>query len=143
MWDVARKFGRPEDLDAPEIGVGAQLDRTRLDPRLGGLLGDTAVEISAWLATESRISPNELGRCVAAVAPLVLGAVLRVAESFSGPGGAGAGLTTLLADFPPEALDRVETLDANPDPTGRVYRTVRRRAIGRVGLSWFAFRFRS
>ena len=143
MWDVARKFGRPEDLDAPEIGVRAQLDRTRLDPRLGGLLGDAADAISAWLASDSGIPPSELGRCVAAVAPLVLGTVARVAESLSGPNGAGAGLTIFLADFPPEALEHLDALDANSNPTGRIYRTVFRHASGRAGLGWFAFRFRS
>ena len=142
MWDVAQKFGRPEDLDVPEIGVRAQLDRTRLDPRLGGLLGDAADAISAWLATDSGIPPSEFGRCVAAVAPLVLGAVTRATESSSGPNRAGEGLGSLLADFPPEALEDIAALDANSNPTGRFYRTVLRRVIGRAGFGWFAFRFR-
>ncbi len=136
VWDVLSRFGRPEDLDAAGIGVRAQFDRTRLDARLGGLLGDEAASIADWLASTSAIPAVELGRCVAAVAPLVLGAITRAARSASG-------LEPLLADFKADMLGQVEAVGADPSATGRVYRSVVDRAGRTVGLGWFAFRVRS
>lgn len=135
-WDVVLKFGRPADLDAPEIGVAAQLRAARLDPRLGGLLGGSAEAIAAWLAGETRVAPAALARGVAAVAPLVLGAVARAAET-------PAGLASLCGGFPPAVLDAPGALATDAAAPGRVFRAVRRRAGAGRGGRLLAFLFRS
>lgn len=136
MWDVARKFGRPEDLDAPDIGVCAQLGAARLDPRLGGLLGDSANAIAAFAADGTGTHAPDLARVIAAVAPLVLGAATRVA-------GSAEGLWSFLADFPAGTLDAVSGLATNTDTVGRVFRLVRFRAAHAGVLGWFVSRLRS
>jgi len=135
-WDVATKFGRPEDLDAPGIGVRAQFDRARLDPRLGGLLGDSADVMAAWLASGESITVVEGGRLLAAVAPLVLGALLRATAT-------SPGLGSLLDEFPPESLERAPGLASAPDAAGRVFRAVHRHASRPRGFGWLPFQLRS
>jgi len=125
-WDVAQKFGRPSDLEEPAIGVRAQLDRVRLDPRLGGLLGDAADPLARWLAAGGRVDPAALGRAVAAVAPLVLGALLEVGESPAGLASVAEGLS-----FPPAALQAPQALhEAGGGRAVRVLRRVDRAARG-------------
>ena len=136
MWDVARKFGRPEDLDAPDIGVRAQLDAARLDPRLGGLLGDSAEAIAVAVADGTRVHAPDLAPAIAAVAPLVLGAVTRVANS-------AEGLAFVLTDFPAETLEALAGLATSAMPVGRVFRVVRSRAAHAGVLGWFVSRLRS
>jgi len=135
-WDVVLKFGRPADLDAPEIGVAAQWRAARLDPRLGGLLGASADAIAAVLGAGTRVPTAALARAIAAVGPLVLGAVARAAQT-------PAGLASMLADFPPETLDAPAALERSEGGAGRVFRYVRRRAAAGFGGRLLAFVFRS
>lgn len=137
-WDVAEKFGRPSDLDEPSIGVRAQWDRLRLDPRLGGLLGDSADVAAHWLASTSRVPAAELSRAVAAVAPLVLGALVVATES-------AAGLASALArfSFPPTLLEAPSALDVSSTHAGRLFASVTGAARGRGGLARLAFWVRS
>ncbi len=135
-WDVVLKFGRPSDLDAPEIGVAAQLRSARLDPRLGGLLGGSSDAIAAWLCGGTAVPAAALGRAVAALAPLVLGAVARATET-------RAGLASLCAEFPPATLDDPSALEGAANVPGRVFRAVRRRAAAGRGRRLLTFLFRS
>jgi hypothetical protein len=74
---IVRKHGRPEDLAAPELGVAGRLERRRLSPRLGGFLGAAGARLSAWAARRADVPVETMGRAIAALAPLALGALAR------------------------------------------------------------------
>ena len=116
----------------------AQFDRLKLDPRLGGLLGDSADAAARWLASTSRVPATELARAVAAVAPLVLGALVVATES-------AAGLASALvrSAFPPTLLDEPSALDVPSTSAGRLFASVARAAQGRRGFARLAFWGRS
>ena len=126
-WEVVEKFGRAGDLDEPRIGVRAQLDRPRFDPRLGGLLGDEADRIAAGLAARTGLPAADLARAVAAVAPMMLAALARACDE-------AAGLASALTDFPVVALDGLARLEPDADGPREVLARVVRRARARRGF---------
>jgi hypothetical protein len=72
---VLEKYGRPADVDAPDLAVAGHLARPDLDPRLGGLLGEAGDLAARWLADRTGGSAAALARGLAASAPLALGAL--------------------------------------------------------------------
>ncbi len=122
---VVEKYGRPADVDAPDIAVGAHLERPRLNPRLGGLLGDAAPLACAWLSARTGESPDALGRAIAASAPLALGAL----------GTAGTALGPLLDAVTEDAspLDEPGRLLRPDGPCADAFRRLRH-----AGSPWFS-----
>jgi hypothetical protein len=124
-WGVVEKYGRPADLGAPEIAIGAHLARPDLSPRLGGLLGDAADPFCSWLATRTSVDPAVLGRGIAASAPLALGALASTVHSQE--------IDDLLSSVPEATL-------ADPacllEPTGVCAQAFRR--LRRAGLPWLS-----
>lgn len=78
--DVLRKFGLPAGLKHPSPALRAQISRSDLSPRLGGLLGDDGPRAAAWIAARTGDDASALGCALAACAPLVLGALGLAAE---------------------------------------------------------------
>jgi hypothetical protein len=119
-----RKYGRPGDLGAPSLAVGAHLARPGLSPRLGGLLGADAPGVCAWLAARSGVSPEALGRALAASAPLALGALLETLEASPAPD-----LAALLAPVTDGCLGDPRLLADPATAAGRLRRRLRRAAM--------------
>lgn len=125
---VIAKWGRPADVAAPALAVAAHLSRPDLHPRLGGLLGDDADRVCAWLASRYGGEAGAHGRALAASAPLVLGAL----------DPAPAALAHLLAGVEPEALDAPEAWPRARGAVGAVFRRLSRsvlpwwRRVGRL-----------
>jgi len=117
---IVEKFGRPADVDAPALAVAGHLARADLDPRLGGLLGDDAARLTAWLAARTGAPAATMGRAVAACAPLALGA-LRAATP-------AENLPAFLAGIGTAALDAPASLAAGEGPSAAVFDRVRRGA---------------
>ncbi len=126
---VVEKYGRPADVDAPDIAVGAHLARPSLNPRLGGLLGDAAQRACAWLSARTGESPDALGRAIAASAPLALGA-LGTATSAE-----GAPLRPLL-DAVPEDSNPLDEPGRLLEPSGPCADAFRR--LRHAGSPWFS-----
>jgi hypothetical protein len=124
-YQVVKKFGRPADLKAPELGIPAHLARRSLSPRLGGLLGDAGPKAAAWLAARRPgATPEQVGKAMAAVAPLVLGALREEVEAVA--------LTEWLAKVPEAPLeDPAALLAVVGDPSDAFLR------LRRMGQSWW------
>jgi hypothetical protein len=122
---VVEKYGRRGDVGAPDIAIGAHLAKPRLDPRLGGLLGDAAGRACEWLSVRTGESRDAMGRAIAATAPMALGAL-----STATPGPA---LQSLLADVPETALDQPDRLLDPQGPCANAYQRLRR-----TGSPWLA-----
>jgi hypothetical protein len=73
--EVVRKYGRPADLEAPELGIRGRLDGRPTSARLGGLLGDAGPRLVTWLSARGSFPEEDTARALTAVAPLVLGAL--------------------------------------------------------------------
>ena len=117
-FEVVKKFGRPADVDMPELGIAGRLQKTKLSPRLGGLLGESGPRAAQWLAERTGADVETVGRAIAATAPVALGALERALEPND--------LSDWIATLPDVALTRPgELLEANAHPS-RVYRRVRR-----------------
>lgn len=115
---VLGKFGRPADVDAPALAVAAHLARTDLGPRLGGLLGDAGTAAVAWLAGRTGAPADALGRIVAAVAPMALGALAAAAPA--------DGLEALLVEVGPGGVEDPASLVGAPGAAAGVFDRVRR-----------------
>jgi hypothetical protein len=126
---VVEKYGRPADVDAPEIAIDAHLQHPRLNPRLGGLLGDAADRTTRWLAGRTGGSPEAISKAIAACAPLALGALSANAQATR--------LPALLAAADESALDAPERLANERGPCGDAFRAVRRCGRSRW-LAWIA-----
>jgi hypothetical protein len=117
--DVVRKFGRPADVDAPELGIRAQLAREDLSPRLGGLLGDAGPSAAAWIASRTGSSEQAVSRALAAVMPLVLGALGRTLSARD--------LADWLSHMPEDALDEPDRLLLPDGAPAETYLALRHR----------------
>lgn len=117
--EVAKKFGRPADVHAPELGLVAHLARCDLSPRLGGLLGDAGPAVTGWIATRARADEEPVARALAATAPLVLGALTVALE----PKDLGDWIATVADDV----LDDPAGLPRDTSDAGWIYRRLRRR----------------
>jgi uncharacterized protein DUF937 len=121
---VVKKYGRPADLAAPDLGISAHLSRPEISPRLGGLLGDAGPRAATWLAERTGTTPDAAGRALAAATPLVLGALGDAVEP--------ATLTEWLARVPDSPLDDPGALlAANGDPSDAF------RRLRRFGAPWW------
>jgi hypothetical protein len=122
---VVKKFGRPMDLAAPDIGITAHLARPELSPRLGGLLGEGGPLAARWIARRSPGTGEEAaGRALAATTPLVLGALADAVEP--------AALTEWLVGVDDRAADDPDALlEAEGDPP-ELFRRLRR-----LGEPWW------
>lgn len=117
-FEVVKKFGRPADVDMPELGIAGRLQKPRLSPRLGGLLGEAGPRAAVWLAERTGADVEVVGRAIAAIAPIALGALERALEPRD--------LSDWIATLPDEALTKpTELFDANALPS-QIYRRVRR-----------------
>lgn len=117
--DVVRKYGRPRDLDAPELGISGRAERDRLSPRLGGLLGDAGPRAARWIAERTTLDEEAAGRTLAVLAPIALGALAVALD--------GREISDWLATHPDHALTHPERLlEANGEPAA-IYRRMRRR----------------
>lgn len=122
---VLEKYGRPADVDAPEIAIGAHLARPGLDARLGGLLGDAAGTASRWLAARTGETEDAMSRALAASAPLALGALCSAT--------ANGELASWLANVSEASLESPDRLLDAKDPSASAFRRVRQ--AGRPWLS--------
>jgi hypothetical protein len=119
--EVVRKYGRPADLDAPELGIAAHLQRPDLSSRLGGLLGDAGPRAAEWVARRTGAPTAAVDRAMAAAAPLSLGAL----EAGLTP----AELTVWLARLPDDAIERTDALLDPRSDCAETFRCLRRRAL--------------
>ncbi len=120
---VLAKYARVDDLGSPAIAVRAHLAHHRLDPRLGGLLGDASALASAWLSSRTGTPAPLLARALAACAPLALGALASGGEAPAALAARCAGVDIACLEAP-GALERIE------GPPGDTYRHLRRRGWG-------------
>jgi len=120
---VLAKYARADDLGSPDIAVRAHLAHPRLDPRLGGLLGDASALAAAWLSSRTDTPAPLLARALAACAPLALGALAAGGET---PGD----LSTRCAGVDVACLESPESLERIEGPPGDTYRHLRRRGWG-------------
>jgi hypothetical protein len=118
--EVARKFGRPADVFAPDLGLVAHLSRCDLSPRLGGLLGDAGPRVVAWIAGAGRAEEATVAKALAASAPLALGALTVGLESRD--------LGDWIATVRDDVLDDPSGLPSDGGDAGWIYRKLRRRA---------------
>ena len=115
---VVEKYGRPADVDAPAIAVGAHLGRPAREARLGGLLGDAGPRATAWIATRTGAAADVVSRALAASAPIALGALKAAA---------GDERLEALLDRAGEApLEAPERLAAEQGPAAAAFRAGRR-----------------
>ncbi len=113
-FEVVKKYGRPMDVAAPELGIAGRLARDPVSPRLGGLLGDAGPRAVRWIAERTGAEEQAVARAVAATAPIVLGALERALE----PRDLGDWVATLST----EPLESPGRLAGTSDATGRLYR---------------------
>jgi hypothetical protein len=124
---VVEKYGRPADVDSSDIAIGAHLARPRLDPRLGGLLGDAADRATRWIADRTGAAPDAVAKAMAAGAPIALGALHATVES--------KGLGSLLDAADEQALESPARLAEGHDACADAFRIVRRSGRSRW-LGW-------
>lgn len=112
--EVVKKFGRPADVGAPELGIASRVDRDDLSPRLGGLLGDAGPRLATWIAERTRAEEEPIGRAIAVTAPIVLGALDLAFEPRD--------LGDWISVFPDADLDDPAGLLEDEEAPGLVYR---------------------
>ena len=84
--EVVQKYGRPADLDAPELGMGGRLDGEPASARLGGLLGDAGPVLVTWLANRGDAPEEDTARALTAVAPIVTPGPTNASAATQAPG---------------------------------------------------------
>lgn len=122
--EVVKKFGRPADVQAPELGIASRVDLEDLSPRLGGLLGDAGPGLVAWISERTGADADAVGKGIAVTAPIVLGALDTALE----PRDLGDWVSTL----PETALDAPTGLPDDEHAAGSIYRR-----LERYGRPWW------
>ena len=122
--EVVKKFGRPADVQAPELGIASRVDLEVLSPRLGGLFGDGGPLLVQWIRERTGADADVIGKAIAVTSPIVLGALDTALE----PRDLGDWVSTL----PEGALDAPARLPDDEHAAGTIYRR-----LERYGRPWW------
>ena len=85
---ILNKYGDPSVLDRLSEVLAQKKEDTSVDPRLGGLLGDSGLKATQMIAEKFNIDGNAASRLIPMLAPVVLGA-LRKKRDVEGAGTSG------------------------------------------------------
>lgn len=90
---ILNKYGSADVLDNIGDFFSAQVQNQNVDPRLGGLLGDSGVQATSALSKQFNISGSTAMKIIPMLAPIILGYLSKTRDQ----GGAGsAGIASML-----------------------------------------------